>query len=154
MNTCHNIHLFLYLQIENELNMSEAHSRAAYEWYQQTSSDSFTPRPAGCINTAVTPAIRAGVSYHRTQAFLLLAHCCCHSSAPPELLPHSPHHADSTHTHERRTKERKHKSGRKKIMREAFTEEEKLNELSRFNKNNGQEFTWRDIISHILFKIL
>lgn len=34
-------------------------------------------------------------------------------------------------------------------------EEEKLNEqLSRFNKNNGQEFTWRDIISHILFKIL
>lgn len=36
-------------------------------------------------------------------------------------------------------------------------EEEKLNEqLSRFNKkkNNGQEFTGRDIISHILFKIL
>lgn len=72
------------------LDMAEAHCGAAFEWYQQTSSDSFTPRRAGHINAAVTPATRAGVSYHRTQAFLLLAHCCCHSSAPPERLPHQP----------------------------------------------------------------
>lgn len=106
------------------LNMAEAHCGAAFEWYQQTSSDSFTPRRAGCINAAVTAAIRAGVSYHRTQAFLLLAHCCCHSSAPPERLPHSPHHADNTHTHKTTTKEMKHKSGRRKLWEKHSWEKE------------------------------
>lgn len=71
-------------------DMAEAHCGAACEWSQQTSSDSFTPRRAGRINAAVTPATRAGGSYHRTRAFLLLAHCCCHSSAPPERLPPQP----------------------------------------------------------------
>lgn len=46
-------------------------------------------------DAAVAAAIEAGVSYHRTQASPLLAHCCCHSSAPPELLP-TAHHADVT----------------------------------------------------------
>lgn len=126
-------------------DMAEAHCGAAFEWYQQTSSDSFTPRRAGCISAAVTPAIRAGGSYHRTQAFLLLAHCCCHSSAPPERLPHSPHHADSTHTNETRTKGNETQIGKEKIMREAFVEEGKLNEqVGRF-KNKTMARSSREV---------
>lgn len=57
---------------------------------KENSSGNFTPGSAACIDAAVTPAIPAGASYHRTQASPLLAHCCCHSSAPPELLPTAP----------------------------------------------------------------
>lgn len=109
---------------------AEAHCGAACEWSQQTSSDSFTPRRAGRINAAVTPATRAGGSYHRTRAFLLLAHCCCHSSAPPERLPPQPpprrqRARTRTHTHDNQEpKEMKHKSGRRKLWEKHSWEKE------------------------------
>lgn len=70
---------------------------------KQASNGNFTPGSAACIDAAVTPAIPAGASYHRTQASPLLAHCCCHSSAPPELLPTAPTTQTTAQTAQQRT---------------------------------------------------
>lgn len=91
---------------------------------QKTSNGNFTPCSIAIIDAAVTQATPAGASYHRTQASPLLANCCCHSSAPPELLTRAPTRQTAqqytntrTHTHnenqhkEQETQERENHEG-------------------------------------------
>lgn len=118
-----------------------------------TSSGNFTPGSAACIDAAVTPAIPAGASYHRTQASPLLAHCCCHSSAPPELLPTAPTTQTTAQTAQQQTRIRTHahtnktrtntrkgntKQERENHEGETIMGEEKLNEhIGSLMKHNG-----------------
>lgn len=82
------------------------------------------------------PAIPAGASYHRTQASPLLAHCCCHSSAPPELLLTAPTTAQTAQRHTN-TRAHTHKQTNKMTnTRKGNTKQERENHEG--EKNHGR----------------